>query len=234
MQPDYRTQSTTSTGVRYDAGLREHMGRVYNRMTLGVLVTALTAWMVSSSPALMQLFLGGPQAWIIMLAPIGLVWFGFNPRTMSSGKLMAVFLAISVLYGISFSTIAIAFTGEAIARAFFVSAAMFAGLSIFGYTTKKDLSGLGTFAFMAIIGVLIMSVIGMFIGFSSQMHFIINIVAVLAFAGITAWETQNTKEIYNPANGDEANSRLGWHSALSLYISFVAIFVHMLQLMSQR
>jgi len=226
--------SSTRSAVSYDAGLRAHMGSVYNRMSLGVLVTAITAWFVSSSPALLQLFLGGPQAYIIMFAPIAVIWFGFNPRTMDSGKLRMAFLAIAVLYGISFSTIALAFSGESIARAFFVTVAMFAGLSIFGYTTKKDLTMLGTFSVMAMIGLFLISIIGLFVGFSSQMHFFINLGVVLAFSGITAWETQSTKEMYSASNGAEGNSRLAWSSALSLYISFVAIFINMLQLMNQR
>ncbi len=222
------------TGSAVDADLRNHMGSVYNRMTLGLVVTAVTAWLVASSPALLSLFLGGPQAYLVMFAPLAIVWFGFNPVRMSSGKLMASFIAVSVLYGISFSTIALAFSGESIARAFFITGGMFAGLSIYGYTTKKDLTALGTFAVMAILGVLLISVVGLFVGFSSQVQMVISVVAILAFSGITAFETQRTKEMYNAAHGTEANSRMAWSSALNLYISFVAIFIHVLQLMNQR
>lgn len=230
-----RSQSPAQSGVKIrDAGLQAHMGRVYNRMAAGVMITALVSWVVSSSPMLLTLFLGGPQAYIIMFAPLALVWFGFNPQRMSSQKLMLVFGLIAVLYGVSLSTIALAFTGEAIARAFFVSVAMFAGLSIFGYTTKKDLSALGTFAIMAVIGLLLISIIGMFMEFSSTMHFFLNLGMVLAFAGITAFETQNTKEAYHPSHGTEGNSRLAWSSALTLYISFIAIFINMLQLMQSQ
>lgn len=226
--------ATQSGSATYDAGLRAHMGSVYNRMTVGVMITALVSWVVSSSPTLLALFLGGPQAYVIMFAPVALVWFGFNPMKMNSQKLMMSFVAISVLYGISLSTIALAFSGESIARAFFVTTAMFAGISIFGYTTKKDLSALGTFSFMAMIGLFFIGILGLFIGFSSQMHFFLNVGVVLGFSGITAWETQNTKQMYRASNGQEANSRLAWSAALSLYISFIAIFVNMLQLMNQR
>ena len=231
---DRSSISQTRTGSAVDAGLRSHMASVYNRMTLGLVITAITAWLVASTPALMALFLGGPQAYIIMFAPLAVVWFGFNPVKMNSSKLMIAFTAVSVLYGISFSTIALAYSGESIARAFFITGGMFAGLSIFGYTTKKDLTALGTFAVMAIIGVLLISIVGMFVGFSSQVQMLISAVAILAFSGITAFETQRTKEMYNIAHGAEGNSRLAWSSALSLYISFVAIFIHVLQLMNQR
>ncbi len=231
---DRSSLSQTRARSAVDAGLQSHMNSVYSRMTIGLIITAITAWLVASSPALLALFLGGPQAYIIMFAPLAVVWFGFNPAKMNSSKLMIAFTAISVLYGISFSTIALAFSGESIARAFFITGGMFAGLSIFGYTTKKDLTALGTFAVMAILGVLLISIVGLFVGFSSQVQMLISVVAILAFSGITAFETQRTKESYNVAHGKEGNSRLAWSSALSLYISFVAIFIHVLQLMQQR
>lgn len=231
---DRSSLSQTRARSAVDAGLQSHMNSVYSRMTVGLIITAITAWLVASSPALLALFLGGPQAYIIMFAPLAVVWFGFNPAKMNSSKLMIAFTAISVLYGISFSTIALAFSGESIARAFFITGGMFAGLSIYGYTTKKDLTALGTFAVMAILGVLLISIVGMFVGFSSQVQMLISVVAILAFSGITAFETQRTKESYNMAHGKEGNSRLAWSSALNLYISFVAIFIHVLQLMQQR
>lgn len=232
MQPD-RSTTTTRSASSVDEGLRTHMQNVYNRMTAGVLVTALTAWVVSSSPALLQLFLGGPQAYIIMLAPIAVVWFGFNPMKMSSQKLAVSFFAISVLYGISFSVIALAFAGETIARAFFVATAMFAGLSIFGYTTKKNLDALGTFAVMGIFGILIASLLNLFFQ-SPGMQNIIAGVGIIAFSGITAWQTQAMKEMYHPSAGDEANSRMAWGAALNLYISFIALFQYILHFMNQR
>ncbi len=232
MQTDRFSPAQSTTNI--DVGLRTHMQSVYNRMTIGVLITAITAWIVASSPSLMALFLGGPQMYVIMLAPIAIVWFGFNPATMSSGKLKMAFIGVSVLYGISFSTIAFTFAGADIARAFFITSAMFAGLSIFGYTTKKDLTALGSFCIMALIGLIIVSVIGMFIGFSSGVETMLSVGIVLVMAGLTAWETQNTKRMYNPANGTEINSRMAWSAALSLYISFVIMFTHILNLIQQR
>ncbi len=226
--------STTQSNTEIDVGLRTHMQSVYNRMTIGVLVTAITAWIVSSSPDLMMLFLGGPQKYVVLFAPLAIIWFGFNPATMSSGKLKMAFVGVSVLYGISFSTIAFAFAGADIARAFFITSAMFAGLSIYGYTTKKDLTALGSFCIMALIGLIVVSVIGMFVGFSSGVETMISVGIVLVMAGLTAWETQNTKRMYHPSNGSEINSRMAWSAALSLYISFVIMFTHILNLMQQR
>lgn len=230
MQTDRFSTAQDRTKV-YDAGLRSHMTSVYNRMTAGILITAIVAWIVSNSPMLLQMFLGGPQKYIVMFAPLAIVWFGFKPASMSSKKLMMVFVGLSVVYGISLSTLAIAFAGAEIARAFFITSAMFAGLSIFGYTTKKDLSAIGQFCMMAVIGLVLTSVVGIFVEFSSMMHMGLSVVTVLIFAGITAWETQRTKQMYRAGNGAEVNSRLAWSAALSLYISFIAMFVNILSLM---
>ncbi len=232
MQTNHFSSAQSTTNI--DVGLRNHMQSVYNRMTIGVLITAITAWIVSSSPSLMALFLGGPQMYLVMFAPLAIVWFGFNPASMDSNKLKIAFVAVSILYGISFSTIALAFAGADIARAFFITSAMFAALSIYGYTTKRDLAPMAKFLFMAVIGLVIVGVTGIFVEYSSTMQLAISAFSVFIFAGITAWETQNTKRMYNPANGDEVNSRMAWSAALSLYISFVVMFTHILHLMQQR
>lgn len=216
-----------------DAGLREHMVRIYNRMTLGVLITAVVAWFVSNSPQLQALFLGGPQMWLVMLAPIAIVWFGFNPAKVSSGTMKMMFILLSALYGISFSSIFLVFTGESIARAFFVSAAMFAGLSIYGYTTKKDLAPMATFLVMGMIGLLVLSLINIFME-SSMMSNLIAAAGIVIFGGLTAWDTQKMKEIYSPRMDAELASRMSWMGALSLYIDFIAIFQYILHFMGNR
>ena len=131
MNQQYGLNRTDAQSQPIDAGLRRHMQSVYNRMVAGVLITGITAWLVSNSPALLSLFLGGPQAYIIMFAPLAVVWFGFRPERMNNNQLMLAFGGICVLYGISFATIFLAFTGESIARAFFMATALYAGLSIF-------------------------------------------------------------------------------------------------------
>ncbi|MFN8994895.1 MAG: Bax inhibitor-1/YccA family protein, partial [Pseudomonadota bacterium] len=185
------------------------------------------------SEELLTLFLGGPQKWIVMLAPLAIVFFGFNPVKMSAKAMSVSFFLLSVLYGLSFATIFAVFTGESIAKAFFIATAMFAGLSIFGYSTKKNLDGVGSFAVMGVWGVLILGLINIFVG-SSLMGNVISVVSIIAFAGITAWETQRMKEMYSPRADSEILSRMSWMAALNLYISFIAMFQSILQLMGNR
>lgn len=238
MQSNNFTTSSESRAVSYDAGLRAHMQRVYNRMTVGVLITALTAWFVSSTPALLNLLMGGPQAFVVMLAPLAIIWFGFRPETMKPSTLRLSFGALCVLYGVSFSVILLTFTGESIARAFFMAVALFGGLSVFGYVTKKNLDGLGTFAVMGVWAVLILAIgtmiAGMFGVETSGMQNLIAGLGLLAFSGVTAWQTQTTKEMYAVAHGDDANNRAAWSAALNLYISFVAIFQYILHFVGNR
>lgn len=226
-------QTSSSQALSFDAGLRAHMSRIYNRMTLGVLVTAVIAYFVGNSPELLALFLGGPQKWIVILAPLAIVFFGFNPAKMSAKAMSVSFFLLSALYGISFATIFAVFTDESIAKAFFIATAMFAGLSIFGYSTKKNLDGVGSFAVMGVWGVFILALINIFVG-SSLMGNVISVVSIIAFAGITAWETQRMKEMYSPRADGEIMSRMSWLAALNLYISFIAMFQSILHLMGSR
>lgn len=234
----YQPSTVVRGGAVADAGLRAHMQSVYNRMTAGVFITGLTAWFVSNTPALQALLMGGPQAYIFMLLPLAIIWFGFRPERMTPSQLMLAFGALSVVYGISFSVIFTVFTGASIAQAFFMATALFAGLSLFGYLTKKNLDGLGTFAVMGVWGVFILSigtmVAGMFGVETSGMQMVIAGLGLLAFSGVTAWQTQTTKEMYHPSHGDDANSRMAWSAALNLYISFVAIFQYILQFVGNR
>ncbi|HNQ91597.1 MAG TPA: Bax inhibitor-1/YccA family protein [Alphaproteobacteria bacterium] len=229
----FMSQSSSSRSVSVDAGLKAHMQRIYNRMTLGVLVTAVVSYLVAASPALMQLFLGGPQAYVVMLAPLAIIFFGFNPAKMSANAMRVSFLAISVIYGISFAAIFHVFTGESIAKAFFVAAGMFAGISIFGYTTKKNLDGLGSFAVMGMWGLIILGLVNIFVE-SSLMGNVISAAGIIVFAGLTAWETQNMKEMYSSRMDSEIASRMSWMGALNLYISFIAMFQHILHFMGNR
>lgn len=224
------SQQPTIARVQIDAGLQKHMQSIYNRMTLGVLVTAVTAALVAASPELMALLLGGPQKWVVMFAPLAIMWFGFNPMTMKQSTLQISFLAISVLYGISFSVLGYAYTGESIAKAFFLATGMFAGLSIFGYVTKKNLDGLGNFAIMGVWGVFFAGLLNIFVFKNEGFMDILSVISILAFSGLTAWQTQVMKEMYHPSHGDDANSRMGWSGALTLYISFIALFMNILQL----
>jgi len=221
-----------------DAGLRNHMNSVYGRMAAGVLVTALTAWAVSANPQVMYTLLGTPLKWVVLFGPLAILWFGFNPVRMSSSSLKLAFFAVSALYGVSFSAYAVIADVGTIARAFFITSAMFAGLSIYGYTTKKNLDALGTFAVMGVMGVFFASLglmVASWMGVETSMaQNLVSGIAIVAFSGVTAWQTQVMKEMYHPNNGGEMNSRMAWSGALTLYISFVALFQHIMHFMNQR
>jgi len=234
MQPERMNTQARGRAVSYDAGLHAHMQMIYNRMTLGVLVTALTAWGVAATPALMGFFMSSPIVYVVMFAPLAVVWFGFNPMTMPQNTLRLSFFAISVLYGISFSVIFAVFQMEDIFRAFFVATGMFAGISIFGYVTKKNLDGLMSFAVMGVWGVFIMGMLNMFFFKSEGLFDLISAIGILAFSGITAWQTQAMKQMYSASAGGDANSRMAWSAALTLYISFIALFQHILHFMGQN
>lgn len=228
----------SASSVTYDAGLRQHMNNIYAKMTLGVLITAITAWLVGSSPMLLELFLGGPQRYIVIFAPLAIIWFGFRPEVMSSSKLKIAFFAVSLVYGISFAAIAAVATADptfavAVAKAFFVASSMFAGLSIFGYTTKMDLTPVRTFAVMGIWGLIAASVLNIFFQ-SSMMSNVIAGVGIILFSGITVWQTQEMKEMYSPNTGKEIAARMAWAAALNLYISFIALFQYVLHFMQQN
>jgi hypothetical protein len=233
MQPDRFGSPALSQDRAIDAGLRAHLNSIYNRMAMGVLITALTAYGVSLSPELLHAIFATPFKWVVMLAPLAVVWFGFNPARMSADKMRVSFIVLSVLYGLSFGAIAAYYSGESIAKAFFVTASAFAGLSIFGYSTRRNLDGLGTFAIMGIIGALVLGLVNIFVESTLLMN-IVSGVSLVAFAGMTAYQTQQMKEMYHPANGAEANSRMGWLAALNLYISFIAMFQVILSFMGNR
>jgi len=219
-------------------GLRKHMSNIYAKMAGGVLVSAIVAFVVGSSPMLLNLFLGGPQKYLVMFAPLAIIWFGFRPDKMKASQLMAAFFAISVVYGISFSAIAAVAAQDAafatdVARAFFIATIMFAGLSILGYTTKKDLSGMQTFLSMGIIGLVAVSVLNLFIQ-SSMMSNLIAGAGIILFSGLTVWQTQDMKRMYSPNTSMEIANRMTWAAALNLYISFVAMFQYVLHFLNQR
>lgn len=228
------------SGAVVDAGLRAHMQRVYNRMTAGLAITFITSFLASHSASVMGIILNPAVSLVLIFSPLALIWFGFNPRTMSSDKLRATFGLLSVLYGLSFSVIFMVYVPADITRALLMTAAMFAGISIFGYTTKRDLAPLGVFCIMGMFGLLAFALINMIgVGFglyaaSPLMSNIVALASIVIFAGLTAWETQATKEMYHISHGEEGNSRLAWMAALNLYISFIALFQNILHLIGNR
>ena len=236
MQSDRLTQTQSKTDI--DAGLKSYLTGIYAKMAAGVMVTAIVAMIVGSSPVLLNLFLGGPQAYIVMLAPLAIIWFGFRPERMTPKQLTLGFFGLATVYGISFASIAVVATQDAafamdVARAFFIASAMFAGVSIYGYTTKKDLGPMKSFLVMGIWGLVAASLLNLFFQ-NTGMSNVIAGIGILLFAGITAWQTQMMKEMYNPNLSKDNMERLGWAAALNLYISFIAMFQYVLHFLQQR
>jgi FtsH-binding integral membrane protein len=224
----------TGDAALLDAGLRAHMLRIYNYMASGVLVTGIVALLVSSSPPLVQLIFGTPLKWVVMLAPLAFVFFfSFRLERMSAFTAQAAYWAFAAVMGLSMASIFLVFTGVSIAQTFFIAAAMFTAMSLYGYTTRADLSRFGSFLIMGVVGVLIASLVNLFLG-SDILRTVISIVGVLVFVGLTAWDTQAIKSRYADNLGREAEGKLAVFAALSLYLNFVNIFQFLLQLTGER
>jgi uncharacterized protein len=224
--------------AQIDVGLRSYMLGVYNHMTIGLALTGFfaigTKLLAMSSPAFAQLIFASPLKWVIMLAPLGMVFFlAARVQSMSASAARTTFYIYAGVMGLSLASIFFVFTGESIARVFFITAAAFAGLSLYGYTTKKSLSGMGTFLFMGLIGILIASVVNIFLA-STMMQFIISVGGVLVFAGLTAYDTQNIKNMYMESDGHEVSTKKSIMGALQLYLDFINMFLFMLQLFGNR
>jgi len=226
-----RPQATT-----YDEGLRQHFRGVYNIMSLGLILTGLIAFGIANWPAAINLLFGTPLKWVVMFAPLAFIWFGFSPkalRTKSSGQIKTMFYLFCSLFGASLSTVFLVYGGADIARAFFITAAMFAATSVYGYVTKKDLSKLGGLLMMGVIGILIAMVVNIFLA-SSALDFAISVIGVLVYTGLVAYDTQNIKETYSQSHGIEANSKMAVMGALGLYINFIMLFQFILSLLGNR
>ena len=233
--------------VAVDEGLRAYMLRVYNYMTLGLAITgavalgtflmAVTVDPVTGARSLTQigqLLYASPLKWVVIFAPLALVFFlSFRIDRLSVGTAQALFWFYAALVGLSLSVIFLVFTGQSITRVFFITAASFGALSLFGYTTRRDLSGLGTFLFMGLIGVIIASVVNIWIA-SSMLQWIVSVVGVLVFAGLTAYDTQQIKEMYYVGDDGTVAGRKAVMGALRLYLDFINLFTLLLQLFGQR
>ncbi|MBH0238256.1 Bax inhibitor-1/YccA family protein [Methylobrevis albus] len=221
-------------GALFDEGLRAHMLRVYNYMGLGLVMTGLIAFIVSSTPALYMPIFGSPLKWVVMLAPLGFVMFlSFRFDKMSTGAVMGTFWAFCAVMGLSMASIFLVFTGASIARTFFITATMFGAMSLWGYTTKADLSKMGSFLFMGLIGIVIASIVNIFLG-SSALQFAISVIGVVVFTGLTAYDTQRIKETYAEHYGEDANQKIAVMAALSLYLNFINLFQMLLHLTGTR
>ena len=225
----------TAEAVQIDEGLRAYMLRIYNYMASGLALTGIIAMATAQSESMMQIiFSGGALMWIVMLSPLGFVLalsFGINKMKASTAQ--AVFWGFAAVMGLSMASIFAIYTGTSIARVFFITAGTFAGMSLYGYTTKRDLTGLGSFMFMGLIGIIIASIVNMFLQ-SSAMHFVISVIGVLVFVGLTAYDTQKIKNMYSEIDSADTATKNAIMGALTLYLDFINLFLMLLRLFGQR
>jgi FtsH-binding integral membrane protein len=231
------SQPTTTVGrdVAYDAGLRSHMLSVYNYMTSGVLLTGVVALLFAQwegAPAI--LFGPGILKYLIMLSPLAFVMvLSFGINRLSTGTAQLLYWAFAVVMGLSLSAIFFVYTGTSIALTFFATAASFASLSLYGYTTKRDLSGMGTFLIMGVVGLIVASIINLF-WVNNTFSLAIAAIGVLIFAGLTVYDTQRIKSLYFQLAGTDFLGRAAIMGALQLYLDFINMFLFLLRFMGNR
>jgi FtsH-binding integral membrane protein len=235
-------QPGMATGVAVDEGLRAYMLGVYNYMTAGVALTGVVAYLTfvlavhdgALTPFGQTLF-QSPLRWVVMLAPLGFVlYLGFRVQQMSVAAAQASFWLFAAVMGVSLSSIFLVYTGQSITQIFFITAAMFGALSLWGYTTKRDISGWGSFLFMGVVGIVLASLVNLFLH-STGLQFAISVIGVLVFAGLTAYDTQRIKDTYYVVRNDAAMAaKSAIMGALSLYLDFINMFIMLLNLFGNR
>jgi uncharacterized protein len=237
--PDYaRRGYGAQSQAEVDAGLRSYMLGIYNYMTLALVLTGVVAFGVAtyaaSNPAVAQVMFGSPLKWVIMFAPLGMVlWLSFGINRLSASTAQLLFWVYAGLMGLSLSSIFLVYTGESIARTFFITAAAFGALSLYGYTTKTDLTAFGKFLFIGLIGLIIASLVNLFFP-SGMMTFVISVAGVFIFAGLTAVDTQKIKEMYYANMDSETLGKMSIMGALTLYLDFINMFMFLLNFLGQR
>ena len=228
------TITAPQSGVAFDEGLRRHMLRVYGYMSAGLVITGLVAYVVGTTPALYEPIFTTPLQWVVIFAPLVFVlFFSFSINAIPAPIAQAIFWLFCATMGLSLSIVFLAYTGASIAQTFFVAAAMFGAMSLYGYTTRTDLTKFGSFLIMGLIGVLIAFVANLFLG-SDVLYYAISFVGILVFLGLTAWDTQTIKEQYAGSLETGDSQKLAVLGALSLYLNFVNLFQLLLSLTGQR
>jgi len=219
--------------VGIDVGLREYMLRVYNYMASGLALTGIVAYIAAESGFYASIA-RTPLIWLVILAPLGLVMLmSFGIQRMQASTAQALFWLFSAVMGLSLASIFLVYTGASIARVFFITAGTFAAMSVYGYTTQRDLSQFGSFLFMGLIGIIIASLVNMFLA-SSALQFAISVIGVVVFTGLTAWDTQQIKEMYYEGDDYETGSKKAIMGALRLYLDFINLFMMLMQLLGTR
>ena len=249
MALDFKNSSFTkaSDQATIDVGLRAYMLRVYNYMTTALLLTGLIAYFFGKASiitddfgqiigftAIGNMLFNSPLQWVVMLAPLGLVfYFSFRINKMSLSSAQLTFWIFATLMGLSLASIFILYTGTSIARVFFICSATFASMSLYGYTTKRDLTAMGGFLIMGLFGIIIASIVNIFMQ-SPAMYFAISIIGVLIFVGLTAYDTQKIKNMYYASDSESQSGKKAIMGALRLYLDFINLFIMLLRLFGQR
>ena len=235
---DFNIRSKASSLSSTDEGLRKFMLRVYSYMTAGLGITGVIAWLFSnayiSGNAIVISLMQAPLAYLVMFAPLGIIlWMSFGINKMKASTAQNLFWLMAACYGISLASIFLVYTGATIARVFFISSSMFLAMSLWGYTTKRSLAKMGSFLMMGLIGLIIASIVNIFLG-SSALQFAMSIIGVIIFAGLTAYDTQMLKEIYVANENSETVTKKAVMGALKLYLDFLLMFQYLLMLFGNR
>jgi uncharacterized protein len=245
-----QSKTTTTETHIIDEGLRAYMLKVYNYMASGILITGfislilfqfsggyaiqVTSMGITGTNSFGDLIYKSPLMWVLMLAPLGVVFYmSFGIRKMSASKAQTTFWIFAALMGASLSSIFLIYTGASITRVFFITSATFGAMSIYGYTTKRDLTKLGSFLMMGLFGIIIASIVNMFMK-STMMYYVISILGVLIFVGLTAYDTQKIKNMYLASDTGEIMGKKAVMGALTLYLDFINLFIMLLRLFGQR
>ena len=232
-QPRWTVRPAIGAQVDIDVGLRDYMLRIYNYMASGLALTGIVAYVFAQS-GLYIAIARTPLIWLVMLAPLGLVmWLSFGINRMQAATAQALFWVYAALMGVSLASVFLVFTGESVARVFFITAGTFGAMSLYGYTTQRDLSQWGSFLFMGLIGIIIASLVNIFLA-SSALQFAISVIGVIVFVGLTAYDTQQIKDMYFEDDDAQTAGKKAIMGALRLYLDFINLFMMLLQLIGAR
>ncbi len=221
-------------GREIDQGLRAYMLRVYNYMGSALALSGIVAFAIASSEAAQQVVFGTGLMWVFILAPFAFILvMNFGLNKMKASTLQMVFWAFAATMGVSLATVLLAYTGASVARVFFITAGTFGAMSLYGYTTKRDLTGIGNFMIMGLFGIIIAMIVNIFLE-SSALHFAISVIGVIVFIGLTAYDTQKIRQMYYEADGHEVTQKKAIMGAVTLYLDFINLFFMLMHLLGQR
>jgi FtsH-binding integral membrane protein len=233
-QPRWTVRPAADARVDIDVGLRDYMLRIYNYMASGLVLTGVVAYVFAQYLDTHRALSHSPVMFLIMLAPLGLVmWLSFGIERMQAATAQLLFWIYAGVMGLSLASVFLVFTGESVARVFFITGGTFAAMSLYGYTTQRDLTQWGSFLFMGLIGIIIASLVNLFIA-SSALQFAISVIGVIVFIGLTAWDTQQIKEMYVAYDDGQIAGKKAVMGALRLYLDFINLFMMLLQLFGTR